>query len=776
MDHVPAVAREIEQVPYAAGEVFDNESFFGFPRRRGWDKVLKSHDYTNVDVGGFASFLQAWLFFGLLAEILTGVKLNTADFIRKSSHGRQYITTEKLKWYLQQWRDGTKDIPRKEQSQRMIRMELALDEARTLVSQFCSVKDADDKSVWPIDPLISLSFMILGETLSHAKTKVLGMSGSNLHGWQDNIKGGWGKSKVLLQRMKQRGWCPNSVHMLQGLMSGQVSGLYYVSSFHRPRSNNHHDSCTAAECKAGVNPAFYTPKHRDPRCKCQMLGPSLESLEQIIQKGGIPLLSYSKETERLEVIQFEEHMKYVTISHVWTDGICNPEANTLPKCQIKFLNDLALELNKSKFWIDTLAIPTGGSARKMAIRNMHTTYTLADKTIVLDAELMEARRGNDYIETAMRITISGWMRRLWTLQEGLLSKNLYFKFFDELVEMESLEELFPSANSSLESSVPEAARTYYHGLMRSTTHEEKNRKDLVAPVWKATQWRKTSHPKDETLAIATLLNIDPKLLLQVSDDFEKRPGDEAGSSQDVGGLQQRMQFLLSELGDLDAIPPGMIFLPGPRLLLKGFGWAPQTWMGGHKVDHPDPLSIPGPAARLVSRGLVVQYPGFKLHSLSGNPWTIVRPPGLGTQDQGSKSSPEENERFWFPANKLLLEWYMVEKDAVIDRSAPADNSPELALILPRQGHAATPEIALLVSVSEERNQIFYVTALGRVWVSLETRQSHIPELRENFKESLDSIWGEALSPDQQWCVDGWFHNVSLWHFFTLLISEQYFNA
>jgi len=38
-------------------------------------------------------------------------------------------------------------------------------------------------------------------------------------------------------------------------------------------------------------------------------------------------------------------------------------------------------------------------------------------------------------ETCLRILTSTWMRRLWTLQEGVLAKSLYFEFQDRLVHL-----------------------------------------------------------------------------------------------------------------------------------------------------------------------------------------------------------------------------------------------------------------------------------------------------------------------------------------------------
>src|ERR1700722_14856863 len=88
--------------------------------------------------------------------------------------------------------------------------------------------------------------------------------------------------------------------------------------------------------------------------------------------------------------------------------------------------------------------------------------------------------------------------------------------------------------------------------------------------WEAFQWRSTSRSSDETIIIASLLNLSTYQIL-------KSPAEEG-----------RMQILLSLLDDQKKIPSGFIFLPGPRISDRGFGWAPKSWMTRHGRDYPDP--------------------------------------------------------------------------------------------------------------------------------------------------------------------------------------------
>ena len=154
------------------------------------------------------------------------------------------------------------------------------------------------------------------------------------------------------------------------------------------------------------------------------------------------------------------------------------------------------------FWIDTLAIPIGdkcGDQRRKAIRSMHEIYKNAKYTVVLDFGLMKIDKGEGYNQPAMRITLSKWMTRLWTLQEAFLSRNLYFKFSDQVYSMDRLERLFQNEDEPLHSTLASLCRTYYHGILEkesrnlhgpdSASEELVTAPRFVATVWKAVQWR-----------------------------------------------------------------------------------------------------------------------------------------------------------------------------------------------------------------------------------------------------------------------------------------------
>jgi hypothetical protein len=200
----------------------------------------------------------------------------------------------------------------------------------------------------------------------------------------------------------------------------------------------------------------------------------------------------------------------------------------------------------------------------------------------------------------------------------------------------------------------------------------------------------------------------------------------------------------------------MIFLPGDRIPIKGFGWAPRTWMSADMIDHPDPISLISKAAKLDprDRGLLVEYPGFLLHC----------------EDREAMLSSTHGDGFWFPSDNSLTEWYHVDvaDDTEYSKTKGIMNPrrrEELAIILCRPRPSQIAEIGLLVEVhyidvqkqvgQERETRTFLVYVRRRVLVRRETAEEVIRERRATIEQNPDSsiICGEALDDTQQWYVD-----------------------
>ena len=136
---------------------------------------------------------------------------------------------------------------------------------------------------------------------------------------------------------------------------------------------------------------------------------------------------------RLEIISSQPDSHYVALSHVRADGLGNPHANALPRCQLLRLQSLLQHSNMTwdlgdsdqelLLWCDTLCCPVEPSeAKNRALLQMKRTYHDATMVLVLDASL-QLCNGSVLTTEEMCTRISGcsWTRRLWTLQEGTLN-------------------------------------------------------------------------------------------------------------------------------------------------------------------------------------------------------------------------------------------------------------------------------------------------------------------------------------------------------------------
>lgn len=599
----------------------------------------------------FTSFVQRWLWFEVLRGVLghlPGFRL--CDFVKKDQDDVQWITTAKLPKYLKQWQEFETQYS---DWRRQVQARLILEQARFYVSHYCAVSGDQKHPAWPIDHNVALSIMVLGETLTTALIRIQQAIMFEVRGSHNHILStqGWGYSSAVFDIMKRENVCPKKIDRLKGLFQNNtVSLMYALQLLPRATPGELHDRCDAKRCrglqcylsKATGNQLNAALVREEPepihsagcsRENCQQLGPDTKELSRIIDEGKIPLLQYEKGSAAVKLTAMSESIdkEYVIFSHVWADGYGNPKANELNQCVLNQFMQLFEEVRHSSknhtsalapehFWIDTLAIPVQDkykAQRKKAIKSMYRVYKGAKYTIVLDAGLMNVSRGEGYAQAAMSISLSKWMTRLWTLQEAVFSKELYFNFSDEIISIDRLEALFSRESRLLHSTIPSASRIYYHSIMKSesqairgfdsNSNDRKIRPDLVAAAWKALQGRTTAHLQHETLALATLLNVD------TDDVVDSSSSERIADDSQIDRRMQKLLYLLSAYEPCP-IPPGIIFLPGPQLSEKGYRWAPQTWLSNCSVEPPDVLTLKCPMARLnLPHGLEVKFPGFLLY-------------------------------------------------------------------------------------------------------------------------------------------------------------------
>ena len=123
----------------------------------------------------------------------------------------------------------------------MVRAELALEYAHRVVRKNCASDSDDSGGVQAIsrgqpDYLseeVSLSLMVLGETLTAAKARVLDSLGSRMRGWHKDDEGGWGPPRYVIEQMKKKKWCPRTIHLLQGQLGSNATLLLAAFESHK---------------------------------------------------------------------------------------------------------------------------------------------------------------------------------------------------------------------------------------------------------------------------------------------------------------------------------------------------------------------------------------------------------------------------------------------------------------------------------------------------------------------------------------------------------------
>ena len=386
-----------------------------------------------------------------------------------------------------------------------------------------------------------------------------------------------------------------------------------VNNDHISRVVQSHDKCSPALCMANqIDEDSYETCHARKGCACEHFGFDINTVIQAMKEDTVPV--YNGSCLNDNDVNLVSEKPYVAISHVWSDGLGNPVANTMPRYQLArtshYVTSLSNATNKhSRFWIDTLCCPIEPrEARRLAISQMKEIYQGADSVLVLDSDLLvHSSYEASPLELLMRIYCAKWNRRLWTLQEGLLAvESLFFQFADKAINILDL----CAELTHEDSAVGRCLGLDSFGLDSKFHLFLLHLANLLiidfygftgsvnAPISRFSRlqrllhFRTTSVAKDEALCLGSLLGVDVRDILHKS---------EASSC-------TYMQIFWSLVDD---IPPNTIFYEAERLQIKGLGWAPVSFIGGESGGHTD-LATATLQAHLTAAGLLVNFSGIIL--------------------------------------------------------------------------------------------------------------------------------------------------------------------
>ena len=312
MDHLPPVSNSYNavEIPYLGGG-YDGEEFTGYPARQNWDlEKLQAGDLQNRTIADAGSFIQSWLYFGMMQEVL-GIGILTADFVRVDGSQERFVTTHKLQEYLQTWRlqvDQEKASgPTEDSINRNKRAVACLTYAYNVWFNF----DEDERDRF-VSPEIGLSIHILASTLEHALTCVCEIPVVDVP-WR--LK----RNDFLTQRMIDHGWCPSIVEQI--CATNHLVFQYYASLLLAPSDPGVHEQCRAGDhgCSAkNFDNASYVTKHHLQHCECELITADLTASRDIVKGGSIPLVYLEHRGPRttVKIVPFRRGMQYTAVSHV----------------------------------------------------------------------------------------------------------------------------------------------------------------------------------------------------------------------------------------------------------------------------------------------------------------------------------------------------------------------------------------------------------------------------------------------------------------------------
>ena len=614
-----------------------------------------------------------------------------------------------------------------------------------------------------LNPVLLLMLQSIGTALTRART-ILYLSDSGEVEEGASLYYRWGHSDLLQSHMLDLGWC-QSIASAFGCKDLDVQ--YFAASLKPPLVKKDHSNCSARICNANIiSEEQYQVKHISEHCNCSFFGPLIENVVSIVQNGGVPLIclptTASARGEYLRVVQYRRGMLFVAMSHVWKDGLGNPFDNSLPLCQIQHIQKSVCEMYKDSdephkdeeilasesikrqfpkgyipIWMDTFCIPVQDehkAIRKIAIATTRQVYEEAHKTLAIDAELKQLslkslswkRPPVDRVSFVFHFWMGAWNSRLWTLQEGRLSKDVNFILSDGILSAKDL--LFRSGiEMSMLHDITSEASSLLNSLCFPDYHGTESQKQIRSIIL-AMRNRQTSRSSDETICIAGMLGLNPSKLL------DSKP-------------EHRMQVLLESL---ESIPPALLFMGEPRIAAEGFRWAPSSFM--HRQDrcyepqrlvnlprHPFPDQPPAELMRDGS-GLRIVTPGirlFQFDELPRNRHLLVQ---VASEDLVfiARHSPDPalDERPW----EQVVNENSGRKAAFILPSYPQDYYDAIDCVL----------VALRESIPQESS-----TISASVVCSFQIRQTQTFDTatlaRDHFYGA--PVEGEWLPYQQVWIVD-----------------------
>ncbi|KAH8894301.1 hypothetical protein GQ53DRAFT_821386 [Thozetella sp. PMI_491] len=811
MDHLPygPGGSLTIPIPYICGSDFNfNGAWLDYPKDQGFDLEMVQHRmWGKLPPSRWAPFLQRWLFFGLLRAVLpTQIELRVEDFVRIEADGKKYITTSKLRDYLERWAEIHSNLSEEDQVAMVQRNRAIFDDAQYIIYNLSETPTSPVSGLFPALPLeCALGCALLGQALSIANIP-FDYKSDWVSAWV------WGSGTLLLEQLELQGWCPFLVDNLG--KHHELSTIYYFCTLGGPKIRRDHRRCFEDVCYATRN---VDAKHATAGCECGLAAPSAVDIAEAIDSDRIPVMRCSESRSSgildLEIAAASEASpSFVAISHVWSDGLGNPHGNQIHVCQARRIQRAVDQIPLGEkgeepegagwWWLDTLCVPKEEQykdAEIKAISSMREIYLQADSILLVDSDLDACDDDAGALEVLCRLRLSNWIRRLWTFQEGRFARRIYLlvgsrpRLLIDMVEaiantvsgdlfqgrilwelMVFLRPLFGSAILKEEPQTTDSGFEESPELIFKTKDGAPITERAVSDVTRAVLDRTSTFQKDEAQCLALLLNLDTP---QVKEVIEAVEGEEK-DSYDHGPSEIGMVTLLRLVNDAGntfdlpgCFPPSMIFPLGKKLRTPGFRWAPQSFLSAStrrevfstllpyqiKVTGSEPIMRH--SGSLCEHGLRVMFPGLLLASIlaagPGAPNQRTQPrlnPFFIVDTTASTPVPLSENQNMPPLWRCRFVHDEDGRAWTEDIAPRREDSNTLAIIVGDFVGLASGksfDCALVRIRGRGENGEYIVSRLGKIAGSATPAFDSHEWMREPWKR----VEGSWLSLNQMWCVD-----------------------
>ncbi|KAF7512058.1 hypothetical protein GJ744_002771 [Endocarpon pusillum] len=568
---------------------------------RGSSQELKGMSGADVSFH-VASFIQGWLYFGLLESVLS-TRVEASYLVRRDpDHDRRpFLYTRGLLCCLHH--EVFKDLSEDQRKSVGWNIVNEIGFARKWMTRFVSwgssnVRHTFDREYPTLNEILDCilpSIVRLAEAIEMARILSFGDHEATLWGVR-SFPYPFRESEQQAAKLQRLGWCRFQIDYLQNTVNR--SSVEWIITTELNQEPAGHETCTSMQCdRNNVNSSTYEQSHITEGCGCSALKPDTQQVIQILRNDDIPIMVLYEARGEIEVEAMGRSTLgpegYLAISHVWADGLGGSTEKGLLQCQARRLLKLLSPFEESKisahFWLDTLCIPRSDpDAYMAALVGIRTVYLDARVVVVLDRMIQACSIRDPWVSLFARIHLSPWMQRMWTYEEAVLAKRLVFVLKDSMFGFD-LGMSWPDFDRALKV----VARSFGKSLITLRGAEMD-----IGIIDRAFRYRLTNARDEEFLSVAGILGLDTAELLKVR------------------GEARTCRFWLL----LKHVPKQAAFHEGPKLTAPGFRWAPRTLMC------PGPAfmrGLPNDETECTTEGLIGSFGMIRHESLPFSPWVFT---------------------------------------------------------------------------------------------------------------------------------------------------------